>query len=326
MKRKLTFIFLSLFVVTAMIKAQDAPAGVDLDRSGWTVTTQTDTNYGYVSDGWSTSLNAFTTGMPEHMFDGDKGTYWSVLKPGKGPYDSGHGADIVPVQASGFYPSFTVDLQSPQTFDYMKWNHRNGANPAGGTMNINALRVYGVDIYGSDTGGEFDFTQINQNGIVWIPCNGDFAHYSGEYNVPDPTTYTIAIPLSTYRFFRVQVVMWAEVYYGGENPDSPTAGVTAGNCFQIGEFGLGKFDGTGIGKTSLSGVSVPSLVEAGQTFTINLGGASDATISVYTVSGVKVSEQKVSGSSATQAISAKGIYIVEVKKSAGRYVSKVVVK
>ena len=325
MKRKLSLIFLSLLAVTAMIKAQDEPAGVDLDRAGWTVTTQTDTGYGYVPDGWSASLGVFTTGMPEQMFDGDPGTYLSLVKPGKS-YDPGNGATPVPSQASGFYTSFTIDMQSPQTFDYMKWNHRYGSNPAGGSNNYSYLRVYGVDLYGSDSGSEGDFTQINTDGIVWIPNNGDFAHYSGTFTTADPNTYVIAVPLSTWRFLRVQIVMWSDIYTGGENPDSPTAGTASGSSTQIGEFGLGKFDGTGIVKTALSGVSVPSLVTAGQMFSINLGDASDAAVSVYTVSGVKVSEQKVSGSSVTQTINTKGIYVVEVKTNAGKYISKVVVK
>jgi len=334
MKRKLTFIFLSLFVVTAMMKAQDEPAGVDLDRTNWTVTTQTDTGYGYVLDGWSASLGAFTTGMPEQMFDGDAGTYLSLVKPGKS-YDSGNGSTPVPTQASGFYASFTIDLQSPQTFDYMKWHHRYGNNPAGGGNSYNYLRVYGVDIFGSDTGDEFDFTQINTDGIVWIPNS---AGYSGSVSTADPNTYTIAIPQSTYRFLRVQIVKWSDNYIGGDytDPNDPNNPMYTGNGFsstssgmttQIGEFGLGKFSDSGIAKTALSEVIVPSLIDAGEAFTINLGSASsDATVNVYTISGVKVSEQKVSGSSATQVINTKGIYIVEVKKNAERCVSKVVVK
>jgi len=327
MKRKLTLIFLSLLFVTAMVKAQDEPAGVDLDRTDWTVTTQTDTEYGYVSDGWSDALGAFTTGKPEHLFDGNNGTFLSLVKPGKGPYSPGHDVPTIPTQSAGFYASFTIDMQSPQTFDYFKWNHRNGNPPAGTANSYVYLRVFAVDLYGSDTGAEADFTQINKDGIVWIPNCGDFAHYSSSSAVADPNTYTIAIPQSTYRFLRVQIVKWSDNYYGGDHPDTQGSGAPSGTSTQIGEFGLGKFTVTGIGKTPLTGVSVPSLIEAGKSFTINLGnGSSDATVSVYTTTGVKLSEQKVSGSAATQAINTKGIYIIEVKNNSGKYVSKVVVK
>ena len=85
---------------------------------------------------------------------------------------------------------------------------------------------------------------------------------------------------------------------------------------------------TGNDKPSVNhGISVyPNPVKAGQTFTVNLGNEiSDATVSIYSISGVKLSEQKVNDNSTTQTINNRGIYIVEVKKKAERYISKVVI-
>jgi len=204
----------------------------EIDRANWTVTTQTGTGYDYVRDGWSATLGAFTTGQPEHLFDNNAGTYLSLCKPGKS-FSPGNGADPVPAQPSDFLPSFTIDMKSQQTFNYIKWIHRNGNNPAGGSNNYNYLRVYGVNIYGSNDGSAF--TPINTEGIVWIPNLGG---YAGQMGIADPTVYTIEIPASAYRYVKVELAMWSDIY-NSQNPDFPGAGATAGSSMQIGEFGLG---------------------------------------------------------------------------------------
>jgi len=205
---------------------------VEISHVNWTVTTQTGTGYDYVRDGWSATLGEFTTGQPEHLFDGDAGTYLSLCKPGKG-YSPGNGADPIPTQPSDFLPSFTVDMKSQQSFNYIKWCHRYGNNPAGGGNNYNYLRVYGVNVYGSNDGSAF--TQINTEGLVWIPnVNG----YVGQGGTADPTVYTIEIPASTYRYVKIELAMWSDIY-NSQNSDYPGTGAAAGSSMQIGEFGLG---------------------------------------------------------------------------------------
>jgi hypothetical protein len=206
---------------------------VDIDRTHWTVTTQTGTGYSYVPDGWLAAESKFTTGEAVHLFDDNAGTYLSLIKPGKS-YSPGNGADPIPVQPDDFLPSFTVDMQSAQTFEYIKWRHRTGANPAGGSNNYNYLRVYGVDIEGSNDGT--NFTQINTGGIVWIP---NAAGYAGSASAADANTYTIEIPESTYRYVRVKLAMWSDSY-NSQHPDYPGTGAASGSSMQIGEFGLGK--------------------------------------------------------------------------------------
>ena len=204
----------------------------EINNSNWTVTTQTGTGYDYVRDGWSATLGVFTTGQPEHLFDGDGGTYLSLCKPGKS-YSPGNGADPIPLQPTDFLPSFTVDMNSQQTFNYIKWIHRNGPNPAGGSNNYNYLRVYGVNVYGSNDGSAF--TQINTGGIVWIPnANG----YVGQGATVDSNIYTVEIPESTYRYVKIELAMWSDIY-NSQNSDYLGTGATAGSSMQIGEFGLG---------------------------------------------------------------------------------------
>ena len=307
MRRKFTLILLSLSA-TAMIMAQETVFG-DIDRSNWTVTTQTDTNYGYAVDN--------STGLPEHMFDGDAGSYLSLAKPGKDYGGSG-------TQGTNFLPSFTIDLQSEKTFDYIKWNHRSGSYAGVNGNSKNYLRVFGIDVFGSNTGDASDFIQINTDGIVWIPNVGG---YNSDTGIDDPNTYVIEIPESTCRFIKVQLVIYSNIY-AGQHPDYPGAGPNSGSTMQIAEFGLGKSGGSSVEKISLSGVSVyPNSIKAGQAFTISLGSEiSDAVVSVYTISGIKLSEQEISGNSATQTIDNQGMYIVEVTKNAGKYITKVVVK
>lgn len=319
MKKNLTFVF-SLLLVTTGVMAQD------IDRSNWTVTTQTATDYGYARDGWDAANSVYTAGNPEQLLDGDPATYIALVKPGKsyaptGGWTSG-------TQDAAFIPSFTVDMKSSQTFDYIKWHHRFGPNPViGGTSILNYLRVYGVDIYGSNTGQDEDFTKINTDGVVWI---SNKAGYVGNKSAQDDSTYTVSIPESTYRYVRVKLSVWSDIYKTGEgyyqNPDQPGDGQPSGSTMQIGEFGIGKSVSSGIGKNAVSGISIPATAKAGQAFTISLGEVSDATISIYTVSGVKISGQKVGGSITEQTIDSQGIYIVEVKTNTGNSVSKIIVK
>jgi hypothetical protein len=229
--KQLTLFFLSL-LLTLTMTAQTVTQ-TDIDRSNWTVTTQTATGYDYVRDGWNAAENKFTTGQPTDLFDGNAGTYLSLVKPGKS-YNPSNGADAIPTQPRDFIPSFTVDMQTQQTFDYIKWRHRNGPNPAGGSNNYNYLRVYGIDIEGSNDGTTF--TRINTGGIIWIPNTGG---YLASPSTADPNTYTIDIPESAYRYIRVKPAIWSDTY-SSHHPDYPGTGAGSGSTMQIAEFALGK--------------------------------------------------------------------------------------
>jgi hypothetical protein len=247
------------------------------------------------------------------------------VKPGKS-YSPGNGADAVS-ELADFIPSFTIDLQSAQTFNYIKWNHRNGVNPILGTGS-NAyiyLRVFGVNIEKSDNGT--DFTPVNTD-VIWIPNKGG---YVGSTSVTDDSTYTISIAETTSRYIRVKLAVWSDNYKvdgGYQHPDFPGDGAASGSSMQIGEFGLGKASLEGIATPTVSGVSIyPTLIKAGQAFNIRLNDEwANAEIAVYSLLGAKLSEIKTSGSLATQPIDQQGIYIVKVKKNNLEFATKVVVK
>lgn len=183
-----------------------------IDRGFWGVTTQTDTDYGYVVDG--------STGAPQHLFDGVGTTFLSLVKPGKS-------FGSVPRQSENIIPSFTVDMKSTQTFNYFTWRHRQGNN-------YNYLRVYAIEMEGSNDGETF--TSINDGAMIWIP---NAAGYSGGVGTADNTTYEIDIPGSSYRYVRVKLVMWSDIYKG-QHPDYAGNGATSGSTMQVSEFGLGK--------------------------------------------------------------------------------------
>lgn len=183
-----------------------------IDRGFWEVTTQTDTDYGYVVDG--------STGAPQHLFDDVGTTFLSLVKPGKS-YGS------VPKQSPDILPSFTVDMKSTQTFNYLIWRHRQGNN-------FNYLRVYAIEMEGSNDGETF--TPINDGAMIWIP---NAAGYSGSVGTADNTIYEIDIPVSSYRYVRVRFVMWSDIYKG-QHPDYAGTGATSGSSMQVSEFGLGR--------------------------------------------------------------------------------------
>ncbi len=161
----------------------------ELTRLLWTVKTSLD--YGYSPDG--------TTGMPEHMFDNNATTFFSVVKPGKTYNDR--------YTPAGHVPYFIVDMKSVQKFNYVRWNHRS-------SNTNNYLRVWGIDIAGSNDGETF--TDI-QTGIV-IPV------------VNNITTYHFPILVSEYRYVKVSLVKWS---------DNSEGGSTTGSTMQVAEFGLG---------------------------------------------------------------------------------------
>lgn len=182
-----------------------------IDRLFWTVKTQTDSDYGHAVDG--------STGAPEHLFDGAGNTFLSLVKPGKS-------FGSIPRQSPDVMPSFTIDMKSQQTFNYFTWRHRQGNN-------MNYLRVYGVKVEGSNDGE--NFAAIKGNEIIWIPNEGG---YSGSVSKADNTTYSIDLPESSYRYVRVILVMWSDIYKG-QHPNYAGNGASSGSTMQVSEFGLG---------------------------------------------------------------------------------------
>lgn len=135
-----------------------------LDRTNWTVSTFAKYSNGqnYVTDN--------NTGKPEHILDGNPGTYLSMVKPGK----------TYGIYVGTTDPNFTVDMKETQTFNYFYWLHRN--------QNPSYLQVLSVDIYGSND--NVNFEKINNETINFMEN-----FYKNQY---------FDIPESTYRYVKVQ--------------------------------------------------------------------------------------------------------------------------
>jgi hypothetical protein len=158
-----------------------------LDRTGWTVDTSARyaTGNNYVVDG--------DTGKPEDIIDGNQSTFLSLVKPGK-TYNGCSAAANDP-----FY--FVVDMQTKQTFNYLKWMHR-AANTTVG------LRAKKITLSGSNDG--VTYTPIQEN--ITIPTSDN------------TTPIEIPLPTSTYRIVKVDYTDWDK---------------NANSTVQIGEFLLG---------------------------------------------------------------------------------------
>jgi hypothetical protein len=294
MKKQITLIISALLSIAMM-------NGQELDRTGWTVTTQTATNYEFVPDG--------TTGRPQDILDDNPATFLSLVKPGKS-------FGSIETQPAGIIPSFTIDMQYEQAFDSLKWRHRS-------THSYNYLRVYGIMLEGSNSGMETDFTQIGPD-TIWIPNAGG---YSGSFAVADLNTYAIAIPSSYYRFVRVKPIVWSDVYMGGEHPEYPEAGAKAGSTMQIAEFSLSKSVVNSISNETSKHISIfPTIVNVNQPITIDIDNISVAALTIYTTSGVKVLEQQLSSANNSILMDQKGLFIIEVKSQENTYTSRVIIK
>ncbi|MDR1154689.1 MAG: Ig-like domain-containing protein [Bacteroidales bacterium] len=196
----------------------------ELDRAAWTVTTQTATGYGHTIDG--------ANGPPQLMFDGNAATYSALTKPGKNYND-------VPSQDANFLPGFTVDMQSQQTVNFIAWKHR-GGNGLG-------MSVFAINIFKSDNG--VDFTQINTEGLLWIPTEPGYT-YLGNSSGQNPslpaaastTLHKIEIPSTECRYFKVQYAGWSDIYKPGQvqHPDLPGTATTSNYNLCVAEFGLGQ--------------------------------------------------------------------------------------
>ena len=192
---------------------------VDLDRTAWTVTSQQGDGSSYQVDG--------STGKPEDILTSSSGTYLALSKPGRNS------------MPEGILPYFTVDKKSSEEFNYFRWRHR-------GNNNYNRLKVFAVHVYGSNDGTTF--TRLIPEtpeapahpNLFWIPIASGYAADSSS----DGSLYNyIDIPKTTYRYIRIEYVVWENNYNtaGYQHPDWPGGDSfnAWGNTMCVSEFGLG---------------------------------------------------------------------------------------
>ncbi len=161
-------------------------------RDLWTI----DTSIRYENADKTNYVPDNTTGLPEHLLDEATTTYLSLAKPGK----TVNGCNT----PEGHELYFVVDTKAEQTFNYFIWSHRS-------SNSMTYLRIWGISIYGSHDGENFDVIQES------VPID-----YSTIEN-------KIAIPKSTYRYIKAKLVDWSDLN-----------GITSGSSLQVAEFNLGK--------------------------------------------------------------------------------------
>jgi len=214
--------------------AIDLPEGLNLlefDSAEWTVTS---VNH---PDG-STHTIEGSTGNAQAIFTTATNTFLNLTKPGLSgnlaPPDGGTGTTkTIPAD---FRPYFIVDMKSPQTFNYFRWQHRQN-------LHLGQSRVFAVKLYGSDNGENFhpimpkQPESPNDPEWFWIPNS---LNYSFNVNsiLTDNHFYLMNTSKSTYRYVKVEMVMWSQVY-DSRHPSYPGTGANSGGQVQICQFAIG---------------------------------------------------------------------------------------
>jgi hypothetical protein len=203
----------------------------DLNRSGWTVTSEQGNGFTHVTDGAidgsAANILVECTGTSSN-----ENKCLALAKPGRA-IAAGQSAEI-PLD---FRPYFVVDMKSAQTFNYFRWRHRTDNN-------YNRLKMFAVTVYVSDDGA--NFTQVTPDepeapdypAWYWIPVSGG---YAGDVAQPDAANYYIIDLQKTLksRYVKIEMAMWAQAY-DSHHPKWPGEGSpNYGNAVQISEFGLG---------------------------------------------------------------------------------------
>jgi hypothetical protein len=203
----------------------------DLNRTGWTVTTDMGNGHTHVPDG-------NVGGQPENILVECSGTATnankclSLAKPGRG-IQAGLSEDV-PLD---FLPCFIVDMQSSQQINYFRWRHRTDNH-------FNRLKTFAVNVYISNDG--VNFTQVTPNNPeapdyptwYWIPVAGGYASDVSQSDAANYYLIDLQETLST-RYVKIEITMWAQAY-DSHHPDwSGQGDQIYGNAVQISEFGLG---------------------------------------------------------------------------------------
>lgn len=118
-----------------------------------------------------------STGNPEHLIDGNTGTYLALTKPGKK-----YNEEITPADHILF---FVVDMEAEQEFNYFQYRHRNT------TVNFQAFKI---SMFGSNDNK--NFTLIEEDIAV------------GPATTAATVTFEKSVILSKYRYIKVEFRDW----------------------------------------------------------------------------------------------------------------------
>ena len=227
--------------------------------------------------------------QPEYIIDGNTTTAFLFVKPGKT-----YGGITVAADAE---VSFTIDLKKSCDMTYLLYRHRDYSNTT------SYLRATKASFYGK---------------------NDEADNYQ-----PIAEHFVMATDVAEVRIDFPEKVSFRYVKFVFEEWDTAN-----GSTIQTSEFNLGNTltSGTSTGLKQTPGAVAspvriyPNPVKAGQPFTVYLGDElANSEVRIYSVSGTKWLERKMTGSFIEPVIHRQGLYIIEVKKDEKRYISKIVI-
>lgn len=154
-----------------IIKFQVDASQTFFERALWFVDTSIVYSNGknYTTDG--------STGKPEHLIDGNTGTYLALTKPGKK-----YNEEVTPADHILF---FVVDMEAEQEFNYFQYRHRNT------TANFQAFKI---SMFGSNDNE--NFTAIEEDIAV------------GPATTAATVAFEQSIPSSKYRYIKIVFRDW----------------------------------------------------------------------------------------------------------------------
>ena len=151
------------------ITSSSSSSGEVLDRSAWTVVT----SHAGPAD------NVVGGDLPEYIIDDNTTTAFAFVKPGKSYGGITVDADDV--------PSFTIDMQQTESFNYVNYMHRTGGNNPSEYIRARQLSVYG-------SGDGVQFTPLKEHHVI------DYVKNANEI--------VIEFSGASYRYIRVVIEDW----------------------------------------------------------------------------------------------------------------------
>ena len=151
------------------ITSSSSSSGEVLDRSAWTVVT----SHAGPAD------NVVGGDRPEYIIDDNTTTAFAFVKPGKSYGGITVDADDV--------PSFTIDMQQTESFNYVNYMHRIGGNNSSEYIRARQLSVYG-------SGDGVQFTPLKEHHVI------DYVKNANEI--------VIEFSDASYRYIRVVIEDW----------------------------------------------------------------------------------------------------------------------
>jgi hypothetical protein len=255
------------------------PENEILDRTNWTITTSIQ----------GASDVAIGGDKPDYIIDGSTITAFSFVKPGR--YYGGINAP------SGYVPSFTIDMQTPVSFNLFKYQHRTSGNLE------EMLRARKLSFYGKNSETD-EFQPIKENVVINYSENKDVIQ--------------VEFPEVSCRYVRVDINEW---------------NVASGNTVQVAEFDLGIIRPEMDTKVQHLQANpekcdvYPNPIVSGHPFFVRTDDEwTDANLSIYTASGQKVWKQRLVDPTNEINLSVpEGFYFLQIEKDVRRTTSKLLV-